>query len=513
VNSPHKKFAGGPLVAVLAAVLMAATSFVVAPIGRAAELPSSSASPVVTEGEVLAPAVRVNDASASGGAFARTRTLEAPLAAGPGTFVLRGRVKAASSGFAELITHGELLGSWALKTTWQTIQAVVWVNAGELVGMRAMPPQGSTSTPKIDIDWLSVETTAARLTARGTRVLGLNGTQWVPRGVNMPTMHVGFMQNGKLQLNRDTPAEDFYRWGATMVRIAMNQEHWLANCPSMYGSRTMGYRDAIADAVHELTSRGIAAMLTLTIIERNKATGCQYPDLPRLKEMSDMRSLTFWNQVASTFKDNPLVIFDLFNEPHDISDSKWRNGGTVYYKERVNGVMKTKSYRASGMQDLIDEIRSVGALNLLSVSGMHWAGKADVLVSKPLNASGFFAGMHVYCHDCGANNPHLPNRFPSGVDAAMKRFPIVVTEAGWLQSNKPKFNRLVINWAEANADGWSIYAFLGEDGACTVAKDWNQTFNIGNALTIEPSFRGASTWNALAAVRQARGFAAALVPE
>ena len=43
----------------------------------------------------------------------------------------------------------------------------------------------------------------------------------------------------------------------------------------------------------------------------------------------------FWEAVAKAFANHPTVLFDLYNEPHDVSWQVWRNGGMVSEKRRV----------------------------------------------------------------------------------------------------------------------------------------------------------------------------------
>ena len=57
-------------------------------------------------------------------------------------------------------------------------------------------------------------------------------------------------------------------------------------------------------------------------------------------------AVSFWQQVATRYKNNPLVGFDLYNEPHNISESVWRFGGTVTWKGTT--------YNAAGMQQMYD---------------------------------------------------------------------------------------------------------------------------------------------------------------
>ncbi len=72
----------------------------------------------------------------------------------------------------------------------------------------------------------------------------------------------------------------------------------------------------------------------------------------------------FWAQLAARYKNNALVAFDLYNEPHDITDQVWNGGGTATY----NGI----SFQAAGMQQLYNTIRSQGANNLIFISGNNW---------------------------------------------------------------------------------------------------------------------------------------------
>src|SRR5208337_1043847 len=62
--------------------------------------------------------------------------------------------------------------------------------------------------------------------------------------------------------------------------------------------------------------------------------------------MCDANATTFWSSVASQFKNNPAVMFDLYNEPY-CSASQWYSGG---------------SFGSSpGMAALLSTVRGTGA--------------------------------------------------------------------------------------------------------------------------------------------------------
>src|SRR5207248_1920015 len=87
---------------------------------------------------------------------------------------------------------------------------------------------------------------------------------------------------------------------------------------------------------------------------------------------------------ANTFKDDPTVVFDLFNEPYpDRATSTvtqawqcWRDGGTC------PGI----GYEVAGMQDLVDAVRDTGAKNLILAGGIAYSNDepvADVPAHRP----------------------------------------------------------------------------------------------------------------------------------
>src|SRR5439155_1196812 len=73
--------------------------------------------------------------------------------------------------------------------------------------------------------------------------------------------------------------------------------------------------------------------------------------------------------VATTFRSNSSVLFDIFNEPYPDSNQDtiaawtcWRDGGTC------PGV----AYTAAGSQELVNAIRGTGATNVIMVGGVQY---------------------------------------------------------------------------------------------------------------------------------------------
>ena len=87
--------------------------------------------------------------------------------------------------------------------------------------------------------------------------------------------------------------------------------------------------------------------------------------------MPDQNSLEFWKSCASTYKNHPAVIFDLYNEPHDVSWDIWLNGGQV--AEKAFGRNPAKSFQAVGMQATTRHSTCDGREKLIIAGGLDWA--------------------------------------------------------------------------------------------------------------------------------------------
>ena len=144
-------------------------------------------------------------------------------------------------------------------------------------------------------------------------------------------------------------------WGANFVRLPL-AENYLMPGDCSYDSTYLSKVDAMVNAA---TSQGIFIMLDL---HTNALTACA---APAQQDMPDANAVTVWTTLANRYKSNPLVGFDLYNEPHDVSDAVWHSGGTV----TSSGV----TYQAVGMQTLYNTVRATGATNLVFASGSNWA--------------------------------------------------------------------------------------------------------------------------------------------
>ncbi len=154
-------------------------------------------------------------------------------------------------------------------------------------------------------------------------------------------------------------------WRVNAVRVPLNEDCWLGinGAPAAYSGAN--YRGAIAAYVRRLHDAGLYAIVDLHwnapgTLPADGRTGQGRP-------MADRdHAPSFWRSAATVFRGDPAVVFDLFNEPHDISWDCWQNGCTT--------TDALGTWQIAGFQSLLDAVRATGARNPILVAGNRWAG-------------------------------------------------------------------------------------------------------------------------------------------
>ena len=280
------------------------------------------------------------------------------------------------------------------------------------------------------------------VTLRGTVSEWLDWNSSVPAGSELDDNNVAHMK----------------AWGDNVVRVMLSENYWdSADC-----AYVPGYASAVDQVVKSITSRGMVAMLDL---HNNSTTPCGPSAQQRMADAPG--SITFWQSVASRYRGNPLVAFDLYNEPHDITWSQWLNGGTL---TGANGF----TWQAAGMHQLYNAVRKAGATNLVFVSGNTWANDppsgADLI-----GGSNVVYAAHAYTcpnsppPNCSSTDPYSVPSFLTAWAPLASTSPVMVTEFGWPDPGGSTYTQNVINWAESLGIGWSAYGWYtgGSYGATT----------------------------------------------
>jgi endoglucanase len=275
----------------------------------------------------------------------------------------------------------------------------------------------------------------------------------------------------------DADAGAIASWDADAVRIPINEDCWLGinNRPNTSQGEPLtraGYQQAIEDYVAALHAHGLYAILDLHWSAPGTQTASGQQPMP------DDHSAEFWTSLATTFKNDPAVVFDVFNEPyspadprsgedptHPVSWACWENGGCTVPSFANTSQATGQKYTAVGMQALVTAIRNTGARQPVLVGGLDfandltgWLGNAP---NDPLNqaAASFHNYMGQTCDNSGCWN--------SQIAPVAANVPVVTgefdednyTEAQCQNKTPSTFDQDYMTWADQHGVGYLAWGW------------------------------------------------------
>jgi hypothetical protein len=207
------------------------------------------------------------------------------------------------------------------------------------------------------------------------------------------------------------------QWHANVIRLPVKDNFWWGWGPwQKKGDNGMTYRKLVDSAVDEAASHG--AYLVLDLHKFGAPTEAD---------------VAFWKDAALRYKDNPAVLFELFNEPHDISWKLWRYGGNLHDASNAADTIHVKENNEQmsgdstvGIQALVDAVRSTGARNIVIAGGLGWS----------YDLSGVVTGYALEEHPGGDGIMYSHHNYPwkigwkEAVLGAAAKYPIFVGEVG-----------------------------------------------------------------------------------
>jgi endoglucanase len=254
-------------------------------------------------------------------------------------------------------------------------------------------------------------------------------------------------------------------WKANVVRIALNQDFWLAESPLC----DPYYRALVDDAVAWAEIASMDVILDLHWSDAGVLGSCvSTPTSGCQQMMPDANSLTFWSEVAARYRSDGRVLFELYNEPHDVSWATWKSGG-----------MTNSGFQAIGMQQLYDTVRATGAQNLVLVGGLNWGFDLSGVPENRIDGYNILYVTHPY---------NSPGRRPSNWDKAWgfltQTDPVIVTEFGTADAScVTDYSATLIEYADAHGASWTAWAWY--PGGCTfpaIIDDWSATPSAVGAM-------------------------------
>lgn len=162
-------------------------------------------------------------------------------------------------------------------------------------------------------------------------------------------------------------------WGFNAARVELNESCWLGVQGVKPAYSGVAYQQAIKQYIDQLVAAGMYVIVDLHF----SSTGQKHKST-RQEPMPDLTyAPAFWASVAGAFKDNPAVVFDLFNEPYPDHNADSEASWKCVLDGSAGGTCTNLKFRAAGMQLLLNTVRAAGASNVVMVGGPQFAGDLD----------------------------------------------------------------------------------------------------------------------------------------
>jgi hypothetical protein len=309
----------------------------------------------------------------------------------------------------------ESIGFWVL------VVAIPILLAGFLVGRSYLPglvekfvnvsqpifePEMGGDRVAVGMKWLSTS---------GAKIVDEDRKEVILRGVNLPDF--GWGGYDQTQTRAITVA--VREWKVNVVRVRIYEERFFADS-ELYLSKLE------SEVVAPARSLGVYVIL--------------HPFLRDRVVLPTKRTPEMWKMIAQKYRNDPTVLYDPLDEPHDID--------LVRVREAYQG--------------LIELIRSINSKSLIIVTGLNWGREINPYVLSPLP----------YVNIVYRSNPYNePDQFADVFGEAVGKLPVFLGEFG-AEGYPPMSKEAVIEllgYADKNGISWTAWSFQNVGCPCLVA--------------------------------------------
>jgi endoglucanase len=161
------------------------------------------------------------------------------------------------------------------------------------------------------------------------------------------------------------------------------------------------------------------------------------------------RTIRFWQLFANKYKDSPAVLYEIFNEPYDISWNEWKVQVT----------------------EVIDTIRAIDPDSVIFVSGMDWGFDLRGVKSNPIDRGNIVYVSHVYAPK--------PRNWDEYFGFLSTKYPLFVSEFGIENESEISFARDLIQYMEGKRICWTAWVLWEKS---LVESDWHTKTSFGRLV-------------------------------
>jgi endoglucanase len=301
------------------------------------------------------------------------------------------------------------------------------------------------------------------LKVEGTHLTTPDGKVAPLRGLNLPTLEWG--QGEHLFRSLDMAVDE---WHVNFIRLTVSQDRWFGHTKEKKDGGAH-YRQTVHEFVKRAAAKRCYVLLNLHFIDpglwldEDEAQKGQY--VVWTHKMPDDHSVDFWASAAREFANDPAVLFDLYNEPGNVSWAVWRDGGNLVEKNK-NAPGGQWEYHSPGMQKLVDTCRDQGAKNIVVAEGLNWgydlSGVVKGFALKDPGGNGVAYSTHIYDGKGG------PKDWELHVTPAVKKYAVLIGE--FSPSGESSLER-ILGYADQYQLPWLAWCLHPSIKPCLI-KNW-----------------------------------------
>jgi hypothetical protein len=304
----------------------------------------------------------------------------------------------------------------------------------------------------------------------GTKILNSHDETVLLRGVNAASLEWTSDGQGHILRTVNTAIRE---WHANVIRLPLTQDRWFGKGPEQTDGGT-AYRALIREIVDACATNKCYIILDLHWSDCN-----EWGKNIGQHSMPDSNSVAFWKDFAPVYANHPAVIFDLYNEPHDVSWDVWLHGGTITDKPNNRRQMRDpKTFQAVGMQALLDTVRATGAKNVVVAGGLDWAYDFSGILAGRRLSDPHGNGV-IYANHCYDNKHDSVDAWIAKMEVASATLPVIVTEFGGdagpsEMDSSDNWLLHVLKALDEHRWSWTAWDFHTSAAPSLIA-DWNYT--------------------------------------
>lgn len=242
-------------------------------------------------------------------------------------------------------------------------------------------------------------------------------------------------------------------WHTNILRLPFNQDFALCG---RAGRTAEEYLQALDQVIYWASFFGAYTLLDLHWLDAERIYGGERNFVAPLP---NAQCIELWSILARRYRDEPAVLYDLFNEPHDrLPDDPWplnKPDGTTYPTSQLKVAMSEWQPWARA---LTEAIRNENPDALIFISGTNWAYDLRGMPIEGLDNVVY--STHVY--------PNKGDDWENVFGALSQSVPVFAGEIGGTESpDELEYVRRLLDYLREGEIGWAAWSWIDQPNLIT----------------------------------------------